>query len=134
MEVLVKYENGNRFSATCRDYTVTTGKGEDGKTERDGMWPAQLFSASIGMCIGSYVIDYCKENNIPYEDMAIELSRRVKTMPQDKSLTRTAKMDVNIRLSEKLSDEHKKGILEVADRCHITKSIERGMEIECSIE
>ncbi len=33
MEVLVKYENGFRFSATCRGYTVTTGRGEDGNEE-----------------------------------------------------------------------------------------------------
>jgi len=43
MEVLVKYENGFRFSAICKGYTVTTGRGEDGDKKRDGMWPAQLF-------------------------------------------------------------------------------------------
>jgi hypothetical protein len=34
MEVRVKYENGFRFSATCKGYTVTTGRGEDGHNER----------------------------------------------------------------------------------------------------
>jgi len=37
MEVLVKYESGFRFSATCKEYTVTTGRGDDGNQERDGM-------------------------------------------------------------------------------------------------
>jgi hypothetical protein len=41
MEVLVKCENGFRFSATCKGYTVTTGRGENGNQERDGMWAAQ---------------------------------------------------------------------------------------------
>ena len=40
MEVLVKYENGFRFSAICKGYTVITGRGEDEDKKRDGMWPA----------------------------------------------------------------------------------------------
>jgi hypothetical protein len=40
MEVLVKYENGFRVSAACRGHTVTTGRGEDGNQQRDGIWPA----------------------------------------------------------------------------------------------
>jgi len=77
MEVLVRYENGFRFSTTCKGYTVTTGHGENGNKSRDGMWPAQLFEASIGMCIGGYIAKFCKEEGIPYEDMTIELSRRI---------------------------------------------------------
>ena len=81
MEVLVKYENGFRFSATCKGYTVTTGRGEDGNNSRNGMWPAQLFEASIGMCIGGYIAKFCGEQGIPYDDMMIELSRRIMTSP-----------------------------------------------------
>jgi uncharacterized OsmC-like protein len=41
------------------------------------MQPAQLFEASIGMCIGGYVAKFCTEQSIPYEDMTIELSRQI---------------------------------------------------------
>ena len=83
MEVLVKYENGFRFSAACKGYTVTTGRGDDGNKSRDGMWPAQLFEASIGMCIGGYIAEFCKKEGIPYNDMTIELSRRIETLPSN---------------------------------------------------
>ena len=63
MEVVVNHESGHRFAATCRGHTVTTGKGEDGNESRDGMWPAQLFEAAIGMCIGGYIAEFCKEHN-----------------------------------------------------------------------
>jgi len=138
MEVLVKYENGFRFSATCKGYTVTTGRGEDGNQERDGMWPAQLFEASIGMCIGGYVAKFCKEQNIPCEDMTIELSRRIEanpsgTTPSGAKTSRTARIDAKICLGAKLSQKQQQGILEAADSCHITKSIEQGMQIVCSL-
>ena len=138
MEVLVKYENGFRFSAICRRYTVTTGRGEDGNEERDGMWPAQLFEASIGMCIGGYVAKFCKEQGIPYENMTIELSRRIEasssgTTPSGVKPSRTIRIDAKILLEAKLSHEQKQGILVAADSCYITKSIQEGMQIVCSL-
>jgi len=138
MEVLVKYENGFRFSATCKGYTVTTGCGEDGDDSRNGMWPAQLFEASIGMCIGGYVAKFCKEQGIPYKDMNIELSRRIEvnstgTTPSGAKPSRTTRIDAKICLSAKLSQKQQQGILEAADSCHITKSIEQGMQIVCSL-
>ena len=128
MEVLVKHESGFRFSATCRGYAVTTGRGEDGNDKRDGMWPAQLFVASIGMCIGGYVAKFCKEQDIPYDNMAIELSRRTRGQP-----SRTTRIDAKIHLDAKLSEEQKQGILQAADCCHITDSIKEGMQIACSL-
>ena len=138
MEVLVRYENGFRFSATYKGYAVTTGRGDDGNQERDGMWPAQLFEASIGMCIGGYVAKFCKEQNIPCEDMTIELSRRIEanpsgTTPSGAKTSRTARIDAKICLGAKLSQKQQQGILEAADSCHITKSIEQGMQIVCSL-
>jgi len=138
MEVLVKYENGFRFSATCKGYTVTTGCGDDGNQERDGMWPAQLFEASIGMCVGGYIAKFCGEQGIPYDDMTIELSRRIKTSPSGTAASPaktslTARVDAKICLGAKLSQKQQQGILEAADRCHITKSIEQGMQIVCSL-
>jgi uncharacterized OsmC-like protein len=138
MEVLVKYENGFRFSATCKGYTVTTGHGEDGNKSQDGMWPAQLFEASIGMCIGGYIAKFCKEQGIPYDDMTLELSRRIEASspgptPSEAEPSRTTRIDAKILLGAKLSSEQRQGVLEAADNCHITKSIEEGMQIVCSL-
>jgi uncharacterized OsmC-like protein len=138
MEVLVKYDNGYRFMATCKGHTVTTGRGDDGNTDRDGMWPAQLFSASIGMCIGGYIAEYCKEQGINFGDMTIELSRRIERYSSDKGpsgdqLSRTTRIDTKIYLGAKLSEEQQKDILEAADKCHITNSINGKMQIVCSL-
>lgn len=138
MEVLVKYENGFRFSATCKGHTITTGRGEDGNQERDGMWPAQLFEASIGMCIGGYIAKFCKEQGISFEDLTIELSRRIeasllRTASSEANPSRTSRIDVKIYLGAKLSQKQQQDILKAADSCHITKSIEEGMQIVCSL-
>jgi|GEM_PF-1410804 len=138
MEVLVKYDNGYRFTATCKGYTVTTGRGDDGNKDRDGMWPAQLFSASIGMCIGGYIAEFCKKQGINYDDMTIELSRRIERYSSDTAssgdeLSRTTRIDAKIYLGAKLSQQQQQDILEAADKCHITNSIKEGMQIVCSL-
>jgi len=133
MEILVKYESGFRFSATCRGYTVTTGRGDDGNKERDGMWPAQLFEASIGMCIGGYVAKCCEEQGIAYEGMTVELSRRTETSPSDTRKSRTTRIDAKISLGTKLSQEQQQGVLEAADNCHITNSVKEGMQVVCTL-
>jgi len=33
------------------------------------------------MCIGGYIAKFCGEQGIPYDDMAIEFSCRIKTSP-----------------------------------------------------
>jgi trehalose-6-phosphate synthase len=60
--------------------------------------------------------------------MTIELSRRIQT-----ESSRTARIDARIHLDAKLSQGQKQGILQAADRCHITESIREGMQIVCSL-
>ncbi len=128
MEVLVEYNNGSRLTATCNGHKVTTGKGEDEDTAADGMWPAQLFVAALGMCIGGYVTSFCQHHGILCQDLRIELSRETARAP-----SRTARVHVKIHLGAKMSPKEVQAILRVADRCHITKSIDEGMDVVCSV-
>jgi len=128
-EIVVEYEGGTRFVARCGRFTVTTGRGEDGEASRDGMWPAQLFAASIGMCIGGYILMYCNDQGIKFKTMRIELDRETAKLP-----SRTTKVLAKIFVDAELSEKEANGILRAADRCHITNSIKKGMEVVCSLE
>ena len=126
MEVLVEYENGTRFTAACDGHKVVTGKGDDGDSSRDGMWPAQMFVASLGMCIGGYVAGYCKNHNICCDDLRVELDRDTARAP-----SRTTRVTAKIYLGVELSKKDSEAILRVADRCHITNSVKQSMEVVC---
>ena len=122
----MEYENGTRFVATCDGHQVVTGKGDDGDKSRDGIWPAQLFAASLGMCIGGYVASYCQHHNIPCEDLRIEVARDTARAP-----SRTTRVTAKIHLGAKVSQKDVEAILRVADQCHITNSIRRSMDVVC---
>jgi putative redox protein len=126
MDVLVEYENGTRFIASCDGHQVVAGKGDDGDNSRDGMWPTQLFVASLGMCIGGYIASYCRHHNIPCADLRIELDRDTARAP-----SRTTRVTAKIHLDVELSHKDAEAILRVADQCHITNSIKQGMEVVC---
>jgi putative redox protein len=126
MEILVGYESGTRFVASCDGHQVVTGKGDGGNSSRDGMWPAQLFVASLGMCIGGYVASYCKHRNIPCDDLRVELDRDTARAP-----SRTTRVTAKIYLGAELSHKDAEAILRVADQCHITNSIRQSMEVVC---
>jgi putative redox protein len=126
MEILVAHENGARFVATCDGHRVVTGKGDDGDSDRDGMWPAQLFVASLGMCIGGYVASYCKHHDIPCHDLRLELDRDTARAP-----SRTTCVTAKIYLGADLSEKDAEAILRVADQCHITNSIRQSMKVVC---
>ena len=126
MAVLAEYENGTRFVATCGAHQVVTGKGNDGDSSRDGMYPAQLFVASLGMCIGGYVASYCQHHNIPCADLRIEMDSDKARAP-----SRTTRVTAKIHLGAELSRKDAEAILRVADQCHITNSIKQGMEVVC---
>jgi putative redox protein len=124
MEVLVEYGNGTRFVASCDGHQVVTGKGDDGDGSRDGMWPAQLFVAALGMCIGGYVASYCQHHNIPCHDLRVELDRDTARAP-----SRTTRVTAKIHLGAEVSEKDAEAIVRVADQCHITNSIRQGMEV-----
>jgi len=124
-EVVVRYENGTRFTATCDVYTVTTGKGDDGNAARDGMTPAQLFVASLGACIALYVSGYCKHHGIPCQALTVELDRETARAP-----SRTTRITARINLGAQVSEQDAAAILQVARQCHVHHSIEQGIEVD----
>ncbi len=128
LEVVVKHDSGMRFTASCGEHTVTSGTGNDGDESRNGMWPADLFAAAIGMCIAGYVASYCQHHDIPYGDMVVELDRETAQVP-----SRTTKVHATIKLPGPLTKKQAEAVLKVADRCHITNSIARGLTVELSL-
>jgi uncharacterized OsmC-like protein len=127
--MIVRHDSGERFTATCGDYTVVSGQGADGDGTRDGMWPAQLFVASIGMCIAGYVASYCRHHDLPYHDIVVELDRETVRRP-----SRTTSIEARVKVPMNLSEKDARAMALVADRCHITQSIVEGMAIRVSVE
>jgi uncharacterized OsmC-like protein len=127
--VLVKYENGDRFEAVCGGLSITSGKGSDGDTSRDNMFPPDMLATATAICIGIYIVRHCRNHNLSCEGLAIEVNRETAEAP-----ARTTRIQAKVHIPSELSEKDREAILRVADRCHITQSVRRGLEVVCSVE
>lgn len=128
MEVIVKYENGERFEACAGEYTLTSGEGSDGNKARDGMYPPDMLAAATGACVGIYILRHCAHHDIPCEGLTIKVTRETAKAP-----SRTTRIEVKIEMPGELTDKQREGILRVADMCHIGQTLRRGAEVVCSL-
>ncbi len=126
-KLYVKHDSGTRFTSTAGAYTVVTGKG-DPNTGQDGMAPGQLFAAALGMCIGVTLRAYCKNHDIPYEGMSIEVERE---STEDGRRLKLIRLRVNIPAH--LSDKDLQVLNRVAHRCYVDQSIKNGADIEIDV-
>ena len=76
MEMKISFSGGKKVDADYKGFTIKTDQpkheGGTGSTPE----PFSLFIASIGTCIGSYVLSFCQKRNIPTDNinLAIDMS------------------------------------------------------------
>lgn len=129
MEILVSHMGGMRFKAEARGNIVITGENEEDPDGPRGMWPGELFAASLGMCIAGYVASFCKNHGLPHEGITVELSREQARKP-----SRVKHMDVKVKLPVVPSAREQKAIVRAADLCYVTQSIRGGMTVGVSLD
>jgi len=130
MAITVSYEEGLRFRAWNGDHQVVIDLPEGVGGSNRGMSPPQLFIASLGSCIGVYVVDYCKRAGISCQGMKIHLDWKIKDDPK-----RIGDIGVKIELpSCELPPARKKAILSVAEHCLVHNTIHHLPEVDIQLE
>ena len=71
MEMTIEFPGGARVDAHFDPYTVHTDQPPSGGGEGSAPTPFSLFLASIGTCAGIYVLDFCRQRNLPTENIRI---------------------------------------------------------------
>jgi uncharacterized OsmC-like protein len=73
MELTIHHEEELRFSARSGEHDLTIDLPVPlGGTGR-GMTPPQLFIASLGACLGVYVVDYCETIGVPSQGLKVQM-------------------------------------------------------------
>ncbi len=90
--------------------------------------PYALFLASIGTCAGIFVLGFCRERNIPYEDITI--TQRLEYAPSLMGGAKLAKIVLNINVPEGFPDKYRNALIKVASQCAVKKTIAEPPEFE----
>jgi len=125
----VAYQGGIKFEAmTGKHKLIIDLPPEKGGTD-EGMAPPDLFVASLGSCIGVYVVRYCQNAKIDTEGCAISLDW---SLSDDKKSI--AAVEVKIRLPKADPGPRARAVLEAARSCLIHNTLHGGLNVDISLE
>ena len=126
-KIVTNYKGEMLFESVIGNHTITidvpTSMGGDDR----GPMPPQLFVASLGSCIGAFVAQYCENNGIDDEGMAVEIEFDKAADP-----TRLVDLKATVKLPNGDCEKRVKAIERVAEHCpvHSTISTMKDLEIE----
>ncbi|QAT17040.1 hypothetical protein BU251_04465 [Candidatus Velamenicoccus archaeovorus] len=125
----VAYQGGIKFEAMAGKHNLTIDlPPEKGGTDA-GMAPPDLFVASLGSCIGVYVVRYCQNAKIDAEGCVISLDWR---LSDDKKSI--AAVEVKVRLPKADPGPRARAILEAARSCLIHNTLHGGLNVDITLE
>ncbi len=122
-EMKITLGDNQKVDAHYKGFLIRTdqpqGAGGDG-TEPS---PFDLFLASIGTCAGFYVKSFCRQRNIPEEN--IELIQRMHMDNQSRMIT---KVEIEIILPDDFPPQYKPPLIKAAEACSVKKHIANAPE------
>lgn len=117
-ELNIKYTGGIGFQAKGRQHAVTIDLPKEKGGEDSGMTPPEVFIASLGSCIGVYVVRYCQNAKLDAEGLNINLTWKLSD-----DNTRISEINVTLSLPKANVGKRRTAVLDVAHRCLIHNTI-----------
>ena len=102
-----------------------------GGTNR-GMSPYGFLSAGLGACTSMTIRMYARRKGWPLKHVSVDVSHD-KVHAQDAETSKEMRIDSfrrQIRLEGDLDDEQRKRLMEIADKCPVHRTLEKGAKVE----
>jgi ribosomal protein S12 methylthiotransferase accessory factor len=127
----ITFPGGARVDASFKGFTVQTDQPVYAGGEGSAPPPFQLFLASIGTCAGIFVLNFCRQRDIPTD--GIRMQQSVETDPETRKVSRIA---IDIALPADFPERYVGAVKRAADLCSVKKLIEKPPEfaVEARIE
>ncbi len=128
-QLTVTYKDGIKFEVFSGKHKIIVDlPAEKGGTD-EGMAPPELFVASLGACIGVYVVRYCQNAKINAEGCMIALDWR---LSEDKRSI--ASVEARIRLPNADPGPRARAVLEAARSCLIHNTLHGSLNVDISLD
>jgi putative redox protein len=134
--VLVHSRRGARFTQDIRttDHHLVADEPLSSKGNNLGMNPYELLLAGLGACTSMTMKMYADRKGIPLEDVVVELQHeKIHAEDCEQCESKSGKIDKifkTIELSGQLSDEQKKHLLEIAEKCPVSRTLKSDIIVE----
>ncbi|MHB8778979.1 MAG: OsmC family protein [Anaerolineales bacterium] len=115
MEMLIDFPGGSRVDAHFGSHTVPT----DQPPVSSAPMPFELFLASIGTCAGIYVLGFCRQRNLPTDDIRIVQRNH----PNRSGMIE--KIDLEIQVPPSFPAQYYEALVRSAELCKVKKTLEQ---------
>jgi len=116
--MMIEYDGGMKFVARHRGLELVSDQPEDGGGENTALNPTEIFVASLGMCIGVYVVGFAKRHDIPVAGLTIEVEYQYAEDPR-----RISAISVRAKMPEPVAGRPLAALQRVAEHCLVHRTL-----------
>jgi ribosomal protein S12 methylthiotransferase accessory factor len=116
VEMIIDFAGGSRVDAHFGSFTVTT----DQPPEPSAPSPFDYFLASIGTCAGIYVVGFCRQRDLPTENIRI-----IERIEHSQITDMVENIDLEIQVPPEFPEKYRDSLIRAAELCAVKKHIER---------
>jgi ribosomal protein S12 methylthiotransferase accessory factor len=120
MEMTISFPGGARVDAQFGPYTVRTDQPPQGGGEGSAPTPFATFLASIGTCVGIYVLGFCRQRSLPTDGIRI-----VQRVAADPATGMVAAISLDIHVPTGFPEKYRGALIRSAEQCSVKKHMER---------
>jgi ribosomal protein S12 methylthiotransferase accessory factor len=125
MDMTIDFPGGARVDAHFRNHDIRTDQPVSGGGEDSAPTPFDMFLASIGTCVGIYVLGFCRQRNLPTE--GIRVIQHNHPDPQTGLMSR---IDLEIQIPPTFPKQYHSALIRSAELCKVKKSLETPPQFE----
>jgi putative redox protein len=119
MEMEISFPGGARVDAAFGDFVVKTDQPPRDGGEGSAPAPFALFLASIGTCAGIYILNFCRQRDIPTEHIRIRQSTEF-----DPETRLVRQVNLDIFLPPDFPQKYASALVNSAKLCAVKKHME----------
>ena len=127
MDIQIKFARNFQIEADLGAIKIMSDQSKESGGDGTAPNPYQYFVASIGLCVAHYVNAFCKQRNLPTEDIGITESVLV-----DQSSGKTSFKTV-IKLPASFPEKYREPLLKAAEGCKVKKAIQSAPDFKLEL-
>ncbi len=118
MNMEIVFPGGKKVDAIYKGFTIRTDQPKYSGGDGSAPAPFDLFLASIGTCVGIYVLVFCQERSIPIEEVKLILQTE-----RNKETKMIRKITIEIQLPSEFPEKYKEAMIKAAELCSVKKHL-----------
>lgn len=119
----VTFPGGLRVDAEYKGRTIPTDQPKYSGGDDSAPAPFDLFLASIATCSGIYIVYFCKEREIPTDDISLTMRTE-----KDQKTRTISRFIIDVHLPPDFPEKYEGAVKRAIDQCAVKRTMDLGPE------